>query len=261
MPSPATPSTAPTPRVQLFLLDGFRLEVDARPVEPSTCAQRLLALLALSGPRLRSAVAGTLWADVPEAHALGSLRTAMWRLNRCVPGIVTRMNSRLALADFVTIDVAHMLDDADYFLGSSQLRSHLVSSSWPETRETSFLRRSSGDLLPGWYEDWVLFERERFRQLRLHTLETAALRLAEGGQYAVALDLALEAVRSEPLRESAHRAVVRVHLAEGNVFEALRAYSEFATLLTEQLELEPSQQFANMVLSYISHATLERLRA
>jgi hypothetical protein len=58
-----------------------------------------------------------------------------------------------------------------------------------------------GELLPGWYDDWVMFERERLRQLQLHALETMAHRLAKEHRYADAVDVALAAVRLEPLRE------------------------------------------------------------
>ena len=48
-------------------------------------------------------------------------------------------------------------------------------------------------------------------------------------------------------RESAHRTVVRVHLAEGNVVEALRAYEQFRDMLADELGVQPSSQFARLV--------------
>ena len=73
------------------------------------------------------------------------------------------------------------------------------------------------DLLPGWYDDWVIFERERLRQLRLHALEHTARLLLERRDLKTALQLALEAVRTEPLRETATALLMSVYLAEGNV--------------------------------------------
>ncbi|HEY6203669.1 MAG TPA: bacterial transcriptional activator domain-containing protein [Candidatus Limnocylindria bacterium] len=81
---------------------------------------------------------------------------------------------------------------------------------------------TGGELLADWCDEWVLLERERLRQLRLHALEVLTQRLVTVGRYADAMEVALAALRSEPLRESAHRAVISVHLAEGNRSEALR---------------------------------------
>ena len=83
-------------------------------------------------------------------------------------------------------------------------------------------------LLPGWYDDWVVLERERLRQLQLHALDRLAAALLAAEEPGRALDAALVAVQADPLRESAHRIVVRIHLREGNALEALRAYERFA---------------------------------
>jgi DNA-binding SARP family transcriptional activator len=54
-------------------------------------------------------------------------------------------------------------------------------------------------------------------------------------------------VKAGPLRESAHRTVLPVHLAEGNLAEALRAYERFRAMLADELELQPSAQMARLV--------------
>jgi DNA-binding SARP family transcriptional activator len=105
-----------------------------------------------------------------------------------------------------------------------------------------------GELLPGWYDDWVLIARERLRQLRLHALEVLADKLAHVGRYGEALQAAYAAVDTEPLRESAHRAVVRVHLAEGNTAEAVRAYQAFRDMLTDELGVAPSNQMDELLV-------------
>jgi DNA-binding SARP family transcriptional activator len=104
-----------------------------------------------------------------------------------------------------------------------------------------------GDLLPDWYDDWIELERERYRQLRLRALETLCERLTHAGHLHAALEVGLAAVAGEPLRESSHRAVVRVHLADGNVGEAIRQYRLCHRLLGERLGLEPSDQMAELL--------------
>ncbi len=102
------------------------------------------------------------------------------------------------------------------------------------------------DLLPDWYEDWVLIARERFRQVRLQALDTLCDCFREAGRLEEALAAGLAALEGEPLRESTHRALVRVHLEHGNVCEALRQYRFYCSLL-RRLRLAPSEQMEALV--------------
>jgi two-component SAPR family response regulator len=103
------------------------------------------------------------------------------------------------------------------------------------------------ELLPGWYEDWVVFERERLGQLRLHALEHAALLMVRSRHLHAALQLALEAVRQEPLRETANAALIHVYLTEGNVVDACHQYDMFRGLLRRELGIDPSPALAKML--------------
>jgi len=104
-----------------------------------------------------------------------------------------------------------------------------------------------GELLPGWCEEWVLLERERLRQRRMHALEALAVKLLAAGRLGEAIQAAYAAVHEEPLRESAHRVVVRVHLAEGNVAEARRACQSFREMLADTLGIAPTQQMTSLL--------------
>ena len=105
----------------------------------------------------------------------------------------------------------------------------------------------SRDLLPDWYEDWVVLERERFRQLRLHGLEAQCRRLTETGRFGAAVQAGLAALAGEPLRESAHRNLIQAHLAEGNPGEAVRQYHLYRRLLAGELAIEPSAAIRELV--------------
>ena len=199
--------------------------------------QRLLALLCLHGRSSRSCLAGTLWPEASERHAYGSLRSALWRIQKLQAGLLTCSGDQLALDDSVDVDVRDLMQDIQ----------RLLDGVVPPAGSALPRRLFDGELLPGWYDDWVLFERERLRQLRLHALETLALALAAESRFAAAVEAGLAAVRAEPLRESAHRAVVRVHLAEGNVTEALRQYELCRRLFRAELGLEPSPLMTNLL--------------
>jgi DNA-binding SARP family transcriptional activator len=113
--------------------------------------------------------------------------------------------------------------------------------------EPTALQLLDGELLPDWYDDWVLVERERLRQLRLHALERLAEQFASAHRYHDAIDAALAALRADPLRESVHRLLIRTYLAEGNAVEAVRQYRLYRALIQEKLGLEPSSQIRELV--------------
>jgi DNA-binding SARP family transcriptional activator len=230
------------PRPRVTLLDGFSVHLDQTGEESAAdefphAVQRLVAYLCLSGRSPRSAIAGHLWPDVSEEHAHGSLRSTLWRLQKTAPGLVEVSARGLAMTGGVRVDVRALDDWAG--------RVHDPQSCLGDIEVPPEGLR--GELLPGWYDDWVLLDRERLRQLRMHALEQAARRLAAAGRYGDALQAAYAAVGAEPLRESAHRVVVRVHLAEGNVVEALGAYEQFRALLAEELGVAPSSQMDRLV--------------
>ncbi|MEV5822037.1 BTAD domain-containing putative transcriptional regulator [Micromonospora harpali] len=243
-PPTSTAGDGPAPDVSLHLLGGFRLLHDETPVVVPRGLQRVLALIGLRPGATRSHLAGLLWPEAPEERALSSLRTALWRLRQdpCCPlvttGDTTRLDPRVRLdVDDLTSTAARVRDGDD-----------------PGSTGTA-LTAGRHDLLPGWYDDWVLLERERLRQLRLHMLEQVARNHLAAGRHGEALEAALEAMAAEPLRETPHRLVVRVHLAEGNVFEAVHAFYAYRDLLLRELRLEPSP-----AMTALLHDTLAPIR-
>ncbi|MCW2796837.1 BTAD domain-containing putative transcriptional regulator [Nocardioides sp.] len=221
---------------RISLLDRFSIEFAPPAQEPkptgnlAPSAQRLLAHLGLYGARARSAVAGALWPDVPEEQAQGSLRTTLWRLQKVAPGLVDCSQASVRLVSGVAVDVQEVEAWARQVF---EARTDVLALRTPRSA-------LHGELLPGWYQDWVLVERERLRQLRLHALEVLSVRLADVGHFAQAVEAADAAVVAEPLRESAQRALITVHIAEGNLLEGLRRYDAYRALLADELGVPPT---------------------
>lgn len=224
---------------RLTLLDAFELSWDGSAVELPTPAQRLLAYLAIEDrPLHRVYVAGALWLNSTEAHASGSLRSALWRIRRSGYELVEETDHQLWLAKTVAVDVREAYSWA----------SRVQDSARPIGAADVAEAFASAELLRDWYDDWIVLERERFRQVRAHALEVLCGRLAAEGRFAEAIEVGLAAVHNEPLRESAHRAVISVHLAEGNRSEALRHYAYYRQLVTDELGIEPSTRMETLVL-------------
>jgi two-component SAPR family response regulator len=109
----------------------------------------------------------------------------------------------------------------------------------------------AGDLLPDWYDDWVLLERERLRQLRVHALELIGRRAMERGRYGRAIDAALTALLADPLRESTHALLIELHLAEGNRIAAMRQYEGYCER-TRAAGLEPVDELRELAESAVT---------
>lgn len=223
------PAIRRTDRVELKLLGGFELLVGGRDLELNAGGQRLLAFLALRRrPILRTLAAGTLWPDGSDRRASANLRSVLWRLHRFEVPLVEAEHGRLRLAESVDVDLRR----------ASELARDLVTGATNPAMIDSW-HVLAADLLPDWDEDWVGDDREHFHQLRLHGLEAATAGLAALGRFSEALEAALAAVAAEPLRESAHRAVIAVHLAEGNAAQAILQYGRCERLFAAELGIPP----------------------
>lgn len=207
------------------------------PLGPSSA--RLVALLACRpGSLSRHLAAGLLWPDRPEDRAKANLRSVVHRMTSSHPSLIISSSSQVALDPAAGVDFHAAMATAQRVLAGSLEELH-----HPSIREALYR-----DLLPCWYEDdWVIEEREAFRQRRLHALEILCLGLAERGRYGEAIDAALTVVQAEPLRESAHRALVMIHLREGNYGEALRQYQRCRTVLHDELGIDPSPRLHNLI--------------
>jgi DNA-binding SARP family transcriptional activator len=232
-------TTARSPEcAELELLGGFCLRCRGEPARVPRSAQRLLALLALRDRSLpRAHVAGLLWDDAPGDKANGSLRSALWRLRR-LPGrrLVDVFEDDLRIADHVDVDLRRAWGLAERLVQGSD-----------EGADALDVDALAHDLLPAWDEPWVGVERECFRQARLHALEMLSARLAGHERFGEAVGAALAAVAADPLRESAHRALIGVYIAEGNRGEALRQYRTCHRIFSDRLGLRPSDRLETLI--------------
>lgn len=199
-----------TPALQL--LHRFELQLSRGTVEVGRAGARLLAYLALRGmPAGRSHVAGTLWPDSDDIRAMGSVRSALWRVRREAPGVLVSDRGEIALAQEVAIDVGRL----------SAFSRRAPWSSAPEREELDVLARAvRGELLPGWDDDWLLPERERIRQVRLHAAEHLVGMLSGAGRHLDAVELGRWLTLEAPFRETAHATLARALVAAGHTVEA-----------------------------------------
>ena len=228
------------PRV--VLLGGFGVVSDGEAVELPHDAQRLVAFLALQPNRVpRSYVAGTLWLDSTQERAFGNLRSALWRVRRHTTDLIDANTNTVAITPTATIDVTAVITSAE----------RLCTPTTDCTNDDFDPAPFTKQLLPGWYDEWLLIHRERLRQRSLHALEALAQRLTTQGRYATAIEAALAAIELDPLRETPHRCLIATHIAEGNYSEALTHYHHYTNQLHTELNIQPSPQLQTLCVNLV----------
>jgi Bacterial transcriptional activator domain len=182
--------------------------------------RRVVAYLAVHRrPQRTAELAADLWPGGPATALLEEAVASSVGL------LEERTDGLLALDPAVTVD----LDEAMALvrtLADAPGHPHGVPADLPRARALL-----AADILPGDPAPWLAVERERFRQIRLNAMEELSAALSAAGRHAEAVAVADDAVRTAPSRESARRALIEAHLAQGEIAEAVAQYDEYQELL------------------------------
>ena len=222
---------------RLRLLGNWRLDVDGVEVRLGGREQRLASLLALLGRRARLQVAGILWPDSTDTRALASLRRALLLTQQRSPGLLRADRSSIGLDPSVRVDVDELraaIDAAGRDLEPGEARTLLALL-------------SSGELLPGWYDDWLIPEREQLAQSRVRALVRISRWALEEHDLLLAVDAAQVATATEPLLESARELAISAHLGLGDTGNALREFAGYRDVLHDELGVAPSHTIVRLI--------------
>ncbi len=229
---------------ELVLLGGFRVSIDGETRSVPQSSQRVVAYVSMfARPVSRVRIAADLWPDEPDSTAHVRLRTALWRLGDTARGLLFVRPDCLALQPDVHSDLAQLREGID-----------ALRTGGADIDTAASGRRLLGllesELLPDWYDDWVLLERERLTQQRLHTLERLGAAFAQRADYAAAVEAALRAVQLDPLRETAQRVLIDAYLGEGNLGLAVAQLRRYESVLRAELGLTVASELRERISSY-----------
>lgn len=217
-----------------------------RPPFPTKQAKGLFAYLVLNrdSAHTREKLAGTFWAERPDRSARKCLRTTIWRVRAVlepegiVPGTYLKMRDHTMEftggADF-RLDVAQFEDCLQRANGSSGEDSDVHSLRRLE-RAVALYR---GDLLEGVYEDWCVCEQQRLRLLLIGALKSLIECHAKRGEWIEARGWSQRLLDYDPLREPAHRELMRFQFLTGDRPAALRQFDKLVELLNDEFEVSP----------------------
>jgi DNA-binding SARP family transcriptional activator len=221
------------------LLPDIAVDVDGRVLVPPSRAARLLAFLAVEPVRhTRGRVATALWPVAYPDRAHASLRAAVFALPPELRGLVVLSAGGIELAPDVVVDLRLATQAALALLSDDT-----------QIPDAETLLRLGHEVLAGWSEEWLTCHQVRYAQLRAQALEVSVDRFSRRGLHGLAVDAALAARDCDPLRESAHLALVRAHAAQGNRYQAIEAYRAYARMLNDELGIRPQVQLSELVSS------------
>jgi len=211
-------------------------------------ARELLAYLLLyrQQPHEREKLSTLLWGDRNPTRARQYLRQTLWQIQSALhPSFVTEP---ILLAEHDCIGVnpqAHFWLDVACFDQAYAIVENIPSSDLSESQRDLLqetVQLYHGDLVEGWYEDWCIYERERYQSIYLALLDKLVGYSETHGDYKAGMVYAMQSLRYDRARERTHRALMRLHVLAGNRTAALHQYELCAAALAEELSVAPSKR-------------------
>jgi predicted ATPase/DNA-binding SARP family transcriptional activator len=230
---------------RIELLGGLRVQHGARSIThfPKQKAGALLAYLAYyahhSHPR--DALVDVLWPEVDPEAGRNSLRNVLHALRHLLePAGTAAGDLVIARRGTIGLDPAAFSTDVVDWHAALQAARQAGSLSERALRLIRAVDLYRGELLPGFYEDWILTQRPLLAEEHLGVLHQLVSLLEHAGDRERALEYARRAVSADPLREEAQYDLMRLYAAAGRPSAALRQYHELERLLREELGESPS---------------------
>lgn len=233
------------------LFGKFRVERENQPLAgiEANKTKELLSLLFIhrDRPQPRESLSETLWRDQPPATSRKNLRQTLWKLKTVLEAQPRKEPPCLLVdSDWIQLNPsAHWwLDIAEFeqAFGSIKNRNarELNPQDYRNVEQAADLYQ--GDLLEGWYQDWCIYERERYRSMYL-TLLTRLVQYCElNRKFEAGLAYGEKLIQHDRAYERAHRQMMRLYFMSGDRTGALRQYSRCVAALHEELGVDPSDR-------------------
>lgn len=262
--------------LRVYLLGNMRLELNQQKVEtPATRpVRKLLAYLLLHPNRMhyRDILADLLWGESGPDKARGSLNTAVWYLRKIlepenIPSGTYLMTNRNGEIGF-NPHSSHWLDVREFSSQAYQAMTCPTDNVSPAqvSQLVSTLELYNGDLMEGFYDDWIIQEREHLRMLYLKAEGYLMDYYKKNSQLEESIACGQTIIELDPLREEIHRELMRLLMASGQRSLAIRQYEICRDLLKTELGVAPlpetlllRNQIAGEAAPPSSHPVLDRL--
>lgn len=225
--------------LKIYLLGQFRLQANDLPVElPSRPAQSAMAYLALNAgvTQRREKLSSLLWPEASEANARAYLRQALWRIRKSFQKASLIWEDYLKISD-ISVNFRRQ---CDYWLDAEQLLYPLETSSVEQIVE--IVELYNGELLPGFYDEWVVLERDRLGTAYHQKMNLLLDRLIKDGRWDKVLHWGEKWIQLGHAPEPAYRALMKAHAGLGDQVMVSDTYQRCRQILASEMGLEPSPE-------------------
>ncbi|MGI9493589.1 MAG: AfsR/SARP family transcriptional regulator [Geminicoccaceae bacterium] len=236
--------------IEIKLFGGFSATLEAEqrrlPIPPRAAKLLTYCLFHRACRHSREHLIDLFWPETPLEQAQSSLNSTLSRLRCAIPKdigpvIVSEGREALGLADSVKLST-----DVDAFVHDVRIDEQPIDRHALRKEEAAQLKSAldlyRGDLLPGWYDDWLLVERERLRHLYIVGLSRLMTHFGDVGALELAISYGRRLLALEPLREQVHRSMMDLYMRSGHRAAALKQYAQCCELLEEELGVEPMEE-------------------
>jgi WD40 repeat protein/DNA-binding SARP family transcriptional activator len=226
--------------LQIRLLGQFDIRMEGKRVTiHSRAGQSLLAYLVLTPATLhrREKLASLLWPDTSDENARKNLRQELWRIRKAISAQQSSQVEYIQADEFAI----SFNTDREFWLDVQQLERPL-SPEDPLDERLNQLATYQGELLPGFYDEWTMLERQRVRVLFEQKLQQLLERLIAEKRWNAVLEWGEKWIAFGQTPEPAYRALLLAYAALGDSAQMSATYQRCQNALDEFLGVDPSPE-------------------
>ena len=196
-------------------------------------------------PQPRESLSEALWADQTVTQSRRNLRQTLWHLQSALRRAQNSSKLDVLIEDgciHIRLPTGFWLDIAEFEqIFDLVHHKHVRELSVEDFKATQYaVDLYKGDLLDGWYQDWCIFERERFQMMHLMLLDKLVQYCEIHQKYDAGLAYGWQILRHDHGYERAHRQLMRLYALSGDRTQALHQYQRCFNALQIELGVEPS---------------------
>lgn len=243
------------PKLHFHLFGKFAADCDEQPLKGLDASkdQELLSFLLIRSNQHhgREALAAMLWGDNSTERSKKYLRQSLWHLQAILDSARGKQPAPLLIEhDWLRINPANPpwcdVQEFEKAVASAEGIPGKQLNQWQAGILKSAVAQYRGDLLAGWYQDWVLFERERLQNKYLLLLDKLISYSQSHHEYELGQSYAATSLRYDPARERTHRELMRLYYLAGDRTSALRQYERCVGALKRELGVRPERHTVNL---------------